>query len=591
MDANMSVPVAVIMKFAKLQALKTDEAAISQALETSTVAVIVDGRIKANIKGGTRSTIILREIPSTTPEEEVKEIFAFEGCKTILSVHSDIEDTWFVVMDSEEDAKDTLIDLRLKKRLFRGHQVKGRLKSESMVRSFYPMQPPQNHQPMPSVFAPGMQYPPVYMNNNQQMSDMHFSPYGIIPNNNQQQLVEQQMTGFNHSNDMKNKGKTVGNMPNNSKLSSPVSAASNSRNGDRKSASNPNSTSSSKNSSSGKDSKKNSKSDSKRDNSSTQQPINNDSANFPPLQLHQIDEIPIPTPGFKTDYHKFSFDDIINIVKNIKEAVLPDTINPLHHPLSMTSSPNLDLLQRQRTFSIDETREQLRQGRPVQREAVIAGSVDYGSMMYGDDHVATPVTATPNVPKESKSSKPDNKESGSWAARIKLSSDVSAVSISTSKVDNKDNKSSSKKNVTSTTSSERKSDKKPTNNKDSNKDNKSKSRNNSRSDSNSGKSKRGDNKGGDKDNKVSDKEVKDSSEELKGSDWGGKPTFANILQQKKDAEAAAVVKAKAIAATNAVSTSNVNNDAKSISKEKKPTSSSNGVWAKETLPPLKNEGK
>ncbi len=45
----------------------------------------------------------------------------------------------------------------------------------------------------------------------------------------------------------------------------------------------------------------------------------------------------------------------------------------------------MDLLKRQRTFSIDETREQLRQGRPVQREAIISGAVDYRSLIFGDD--------------------------------------------------------------------------------------------------------------------------------------------------------------------------------------------------------------
>ena len=74
------------------------------------------------------------------PESEVKEIFNFEGCKTISSMRSDIGDTWFVMMDSEEDAKDTLLDLKLKKRMFRGQPVKGRLKSETVVRSFYPVQ-------------------------------------------------------------------------------------------------------------------------------------------------------------------------------------------------------------------------------------------------------------------------------------------------------------------------------------------------------------------------------------------------------------------------------------------------------------------
>lgn len=57
-------------------------------------------------------------------------------------------------MDSEDDAKDTLLDLRLKKRMFRGQSVKGRLKSETVVRSFYPVQAAPS---MPPAIYPGMQ--------------------------------------------------------------------------------------------------------------------------------------------------------------------------------------------------------------------------------------------------------------------------------------------------------------------------------------------------------------------------------------------------------------------------------------------------
>jgi hypothetical protein len=138
MDANMAVPIAVVMKFSKMKALTEDEAVLRKALEVSSLTV-VDDRIKANLKAVGRSTIILREIPADATEDEVKEIFAFDGCKPIASMRSDIGDTWFVVMDSEEDAKDTLIDLKLKKRTFRGQPVKGRLKSEAVVRSFYPV--------------------------------------------------------------------------------------------------------------------------------------------------------------------------------------------------------------------------------------------------------------------------------------------------------------------------------------------------------------------------------------------------------------------------------------------------------------------
>lgn len=94
MDANMSVPISVVMKFAKLKALTQDETIVRKALVDSTVTTIVDNKIKANIKSTGRSTIILRDIPSDAPEEEVKEIFNYEGCKPISSIRSDIGDTW-----------------------------------------------------------------------------------------------------------------------------------------------------------------------------------------------------------------------------------------------------------------------------------------------------------------------------------------------------------------------------------------------------------------------------------------------------------------------------------------------------------------
>lgn len=44
------------------------------------------------------------------------------------------------MFDTEEDAKQSLLDLKFKKRLFQGALVKARLKTETVVRSFYPLQ-------------------------------------------------------------------------------------------------------------------------------------------------------------------------------------------------------------------------------------------------------------------------------------------------------------------------------------------------------------------------------------------------------------------------------------------------------------------
>lgn len=66
---------------------------MEKALEGSSLVTCIDGRIKSIMKSG-RYTIILREIPSDTPEEQVREIFAFPGCKPIVSIRSEIGDTW-----------------------------------------------------------------------------------------------------------------------------------------------------------------------------------------------------------------------------------------------------------------------------------------------------------------------------------------------------------------------------------------------------------------------------------------------------------------------------------------------------------------
>ena len=55
------------------------------------------------------------------------------------------------------------------------------------------------------------------------------------------------------------------------------------------------------------------------------------SANFPPLSnSHPSGEDgPIPTPGYSGSFTKYSFDDIINIVKDIKDTSLPASIKPV----------------------------------------------------------------------------------------------------------------------------------------------------------------------------------------------------------------------------------------------------------------------
>lgn len=416
MDASMSVPISVVMKFSKMKALTQDEAIVTKALENSNIS-IVDGKIKASVKAGGRSTIILREIPSNAPEEEVRAIFSYDGCKPISSMRSDIGDTWFVTMESEEDAKDTLLDLRLKKRTFRGNSVKSRMKTETIVRSFFPMQ----QQVSPPVY-PGMAFPfmggPVPMG--------FGTPYGMMPNmglpvppaevgagvETTSPVVSTESDGSVIVTDdaaavangktaaagtVKPKAVVAGAAS--AGASKPSTVGRDAGNRDRKnSGSVAGGRSGSNGAATGTGDKRGDRLRNGQASSGRREgaggaagkpaaSIEITGANFPPLNT---DDSPIPVPGYKGSFLKYTFDEIVNIVKEIREAHLPDSIVPSEHPLSMALAANTDLLQRQRSLSIDETREQLRQGRPVQREAIISGAVDYGSMIYGDGYNTAP---------------------------------------------------------------------------------------------------------------------------------------------------------------------------------------------------------
>ncbi|KUF97983.1 Ammonium Transporter (Amt) Family [Phytophthora nicotianae] len=150
MNSQMYVPVEVIINFSKIKQLTDDKALLVDAVQDSTVCSLNSSKdaIKPNIKSE-RTTIILREIPSSTKPEEVGAIF--EGCGKVASVRSDVGDTWFVTMNSESEAVSTLLALRSK--TFNGAPIKARLKSENVLKSFYPTQPAENVI-APSVGAP-----------------------------------------------------------------------------------------------------------------------------------------------------------------------------------------------------------------------------------------------------------------------------------------------------------------------------------------------------------------------------------------------------------------------------------------------------
>ena len=238
-------------------------------------------------------------------------------------MRSDIENTWFVVMESEDDVKDTVLDLNSKRRTFRNERVKVRVKTETSVRSFYTV-------PTIPVAPLAFQSYPVYPSMPLDPFAYSYGPTSVdttIASTVDQTSPVSNNNRNNKSNNSENKDKDRKSSRN-----------SNNNNGRERSDRNGNDRSERRSGSdrNRSDRNNNSSSTSTSTTKETQEkviPIQIDSINFPPLQ-QTIDasiDTPIPTLGYKSTDNvvKYTHDDILNIVKNINEATLPEGIIPV----------------------------------------------------------------------------------------------------------------------------------------------------------------------------------------------------------------------------------------------------------------------
>lgn len=351
--------------------------------------------IKPNIKSE-RTTIILREIPSATPPAEVEAVFADCG-HAVASVRSDVGDTWFVTMASEQDAVATLLALRSK--TFRGAAIKARLKSENLLKSFYPTQPAENTI-TPAIGTPyggrgyfgnggyydvPNTYGVQYMNGRGGQHHHQGPHYG-----GHQQGAPSSSRGGGRSG-----GPFRGNRSGNSANASAAAPAAREARG--KGGNSAESRPSARKSKSEKRAAKASAAGDKKEQPAAangahahahgkkgdRQPILS-AANFPPLPTVAPGDKPAAAAAIA---HSYAHEDIMEIVKNMDDddcKLREGKMDFAAHPAALTPVAHPDLLRNQRTYSIEQAREAMRQGRPIRSDSV--GSIDYESLMYGEDY-------------------------------------------------------------------------------------------------------------------------------------------------------------------------------------------------------------
>ena len=133
MDNDQYVPIWTVANFNQVKKLTNDIKLITEVLrESPNVQVDEEGqKVRPNHK---RCIVILREIPDSTPLEDVKNLFSGEGCPRLISCEFAHNSSWYVTFESDEDAQRAYRFLREEVREFQGKPIMARIKAKHMNR-------------------------------------------------------------------------------------------------------------------------------------------------------------------------------------------------------------------------------------------------------------------------------------------------------------------------------------------------------------------------------------------------------------------------------------------------------------------------